>query len=202
MWIKICGMTTPEAIEAAVAARVDAVGFVLSASPRQMHPQQAARLAKPVRGRLPCVAVTRHPSQALLDEILSELAPDMWQSDFEDLKALRTPHSLAVLPVLRSGGTEPQPLPPRLLYEGATSGVGVACDWTAARAVARRTQLVLAGGLTALTVGAAIEAVRPFGVDVSSGVEERPGVKSAQKIMQFAEAARRACTSDRQEKTS
>jgi phosphoribosylanthranilate isomerase len=190
MWIKICGMTTPEAIEAAVAAQVDAIGFVFALSPRQLAPREAARLAKPVRGRLPCVAVTRHPSQALLDEILAELAPEVWQSDAEDLSALRTPRGLALLPVLRAGGAEPQSLPARVLYEGPTSGAGVACDWTAAQAVARRTQLVLAGGLTALTVSAAIAAVRPFGVDVSSGVEERPGIKSAQKILQFAEAAR------------
>jgi len=192
MWIKICGMTTPEAIEAAVAAQVDAIGFVCAPSARQLTPRAAARLAKPVRGRLTCVAVTRHPSQALLDEILSELSPDLWQSDIEDLAALRTPASLAVLPVLRAGGALPQRLPARVLYEGATSGAGLECDWTAAQAVARRTQLVLAGGLSALSVGAAIEAVRPFGVDVSSGVEERPGVKSAPKILQFAEAARGA----------
>jgi phosphoribosylanthranilate isomerase len=192
MWIKICGMTTPEAIEASLAARVDAVGFVFAPSPRQLAPREAARLARAVRGQLHCVAVTRHPSQRLLDEILAELVPDMWQSDLEDLNALRTPASLALLPVLREGGAEPQPLPSRLLYEGARSGAGVACDWTAAREVARRTQLVLAGGLTALTVGAAIQAVRPFGVDVSSGVEERAGVKSAQKILQFVAAARGA----------
>ncbi len=190
MWIKICGVTTPEAIEAAVAARVDAVGFVFSSSPRRLAPVQAARLAKPARGRVQCVAVTRHPSQQLLEDILAELDPEIWQSDLEDVEALRAPRSLALLPVLRAGRAEPEPLPGRVLYEGPVSGTGVACDWTAAEGVARRTELVLAGGLSSLTVAAAIDAVRPFGVDVSSGVEERPGLKSAEKIVQFAEAAR------------
>jgi phosphoribosylanthranilate isomerase len=198
-WIKICGMTTPEAIEAALAARVDAVGFVFSPSPRQLTPAAAARLAKIARGRVRCVAVTRHPSQELLDEILAELAPDIWQSDLEDAETLRRPDSLAVLPVLRVGRAEPQPLPARVLYEGPTSGAGVTCDWTAAQAVARRTELVLAGGLSSVTVAAAIEAVRPFGIDVSSGVEERPGSKSAEKILQFADAARRAFEGQRGE---
>ncbi|HUN76205.1 MAG TPA: phosphoribosylanthranilate isomerase [Steroidobacteraceae bacterium] len=201
MWIKICGMTTPEAIEAALAARVDAVGFVFAASPRQLTPREAARLAKPARGRVRCVAVTRHPAQVLLDEIIAELAPDVWQSDLEDFNALHAPSSLERLPVLRADAAEPRRLPPRALFEGATSGAGVACDWTAARAVARRTQIVLAGGLTALNVAAAIDAVRPFGVDVSSGVEERAGVKSAQRILQFAEAVRRAPQAQLEEKT-
>ncbi|HTX23282.1 MAG TPA: phosphoribosylanthranilate isomerase [Steroidobacteraceae bacterium] len=192
MWVKICGITTREAIDAALAARVDAIGFVFSPSPRRLSPAEAARLAKPARGRLRCVAVTRHPSQRLLDDIVAELGPDVWQSDLEDVHALHAPGSLALLPVLRAGRAEPQPLPARLLYEGPASGAGVACDWAAARTVARRTELVLAGGLSASTVAAAIEAVRPFGVDVSSGVEERPGLKSPEKILQFVEAARHA----------
>ncbi len=192
MWIKICGMTTPEAVEAALAARVDAIGFVFSPSPRRLTPAGAARLASPARGRIPRIAVTQHPSQPLLDMIVAEFEPDIWQSDAEDIASLHAPEGLAVLPVLRAGRAVPDPLPARVLYEGPRSGTGVACDWSGAQALARRTDLVLAGGLTALTVGAAIETVRPFGVDVSSGVEERPGIKSPEKILRFAEAARSA----------
>ena len=72
------------------------------------------------------------------------------------------------------------------------SGSGVAGDWNAARRLARRTQLVLAGGLNTGNVAAAIAAVQPFGVDVSSGVEVRPGMKSAAEIVSFASAARAA----------
>ena len=84
------------------------------------------------------------------------------------------------------------PLPPRLLFEGARSGTGRTADWSAAQALARRTQLVLAGGLNAGNVAAAIAAVRPFGVDVSSGVEEAPGVKSPAAIADFVQAVRAA----------
>jgi phosphoribosylanthranilate isomerase len=100
------------------------------------------------------------------------------------------PSQLSVLCVVRAGTQPPTPLPARVLFEGPMSGTGLACDWEAARALARRTELVLAGGLTAGNVAAAISAVQPFGVDVSSGVEERHGIKSPRQIARFVEAAR------------
>jgi phosphoribosylanthranilate isomerase len=182
------------------------------------------------------VAVTRHPSQQVIDEIVSVFKPDVLQTDAADLALLRLPTQLGLLPVMRGaggkteaaggvGGRELPPvlrgagdgrsaagggerggqgrgqdggddgddlvtLPRRLLFEGLTSGAGVPCDWTAARRVARRTELVLAGGLNPANVGAAIAAVQPFGVDVSTGVEVRPGVKSPAEIMNFVRAAR------------
>jgi len=100
------------------------------------------------------------------------------------------------LPVLRAavgaavgaGGAQP----PRFLFEGARSGSGVAADWDSAARLARAGELILAGGLNAHNVAAAIRAVRPYGVDVSSGVESAPGRKSAHKIAEFVEAARAA----------
>ena len=80
----------------------------------------------------------------------------------------------------------------RLLFEGERSGSGETADWSQAALLARQTRLVLAGGLNAGNVGAAIRAVRPFGVDTSSGVESQPGVKSEEKIMEFVRAARAA----------
>jgi len=192
MWIKICGMTTPEAVVAALEAGVDAVGFVFTASPRRLTPAAAAELARPARGRVRCIAVTRHPDAGLIAEILASFRPDVLQSDLEDLARLALPAQLERLPVLRAGAALPQVLPARALYEGAASGSGVTCDWSEARRLARRIELVLAGGLSAANVGEAIESVRPFGVDVSSGVEARPGLKSPQKIEQFATAARAA----------
>jgi len=191
-FIKICGLTSAAAVEAARAAQADAIGFVFADSPRQLTPADAARLAAPVRGRLAIVAVTRQPTQTQLEAILEELAPDVLQSDLTDLAQLRLPRTLALLPVLREHQVLPAMLPPRVLFEGAASGAGVPCDWSSARELAARTQLVLAGGLSATTVAAAVAAVRPFGVDVSSGVEERPGVKSPQKIERFVAAARAA----------
>ena len=192
MWIKICGMTTPEAVDAALAARVDAIGFVFADSPRKVTPESAARLAAPARGRVRCVAVTRHPTQREIDDIVSVFAPDVLQTDAEDLAALRLPRHLELLPVLRAGREVTGPLPARLLFEGPVSGTGVTCDWSAACDLARRAELVLAGGLSEANVGTAIAEVEPFGVDVSSGVEERPGIKSPVKIARFVDAARAA----------
>ena len=192
MWIKICGMTTPEALEAAVGAGADAVGFVFAESVRRVTAQRAAALAATVRGQVRCVAVTRHPAQDDIDEILALLRPDVLQSDAADFAQLRLPQQLERLPVLR-GASDPRTLPPRLLFEGAVSGAGRTCDWDAAAEAARRTELVLAGGLDPANVAAAIAAVRPFGVDVSSGVEAQPGVKDPEAIERFVKAARMGC---------
>src|SRR5688572_10475302 len=118
LWIKICGMTTPEAVAAALAARVDAIGFVFAESPRRVTPARAAQLAAVARGRVRCIAVTRHPTQQEIDEIVSDFQPDVLQTDIEDLPQLRLPRKLDVLPVLRVGNAAPQTLPFRLLFEG------------------------------------------------------------------------------------
>jgi len=192
MWIKICGVTTAAAVEAALEARVDAIGFVFASSVRQLTPQAAASLARPARRHLRCVAVVHHPAQAAVDEIVRGFAPDILQSDAEDLAQLRLPASLETLAVVRGGGALPAALPARVLFEGPASGSGTVSDWSAAAELARRTQLVLAGGLNDANVSAAICRVRPYGVDVSSGVEERPGVKSPSAIMSFVAAVRAA----------
>jgi phosphoribosylanthranilate isomerase len=192
MWIKICGMTTAAAVEAALEAQVDAIGFVFARSVRELTPAAAAALARPARGRLPCVAVTHHPHQTAVDEIVRVFDPDLLQSDAADFATLRLPDSLATLAVVREGAATPAPLPPRILYEGPASGRGRRTDWNAARALAGSTELVLAGGLDEANVATAMAAVHPFGVDVSSGVEERPGVKSPAAIMRFVAAVRAA----------
>jgi len=191
MWVKVCGMTTAAAVEAALALRLDAIGFVFAPSVRQVEPARAAALAAPARGRVSCVAVTLHPTQAQVDEILRVFRPDALQTDIEDLERLQLPQSLARLPVVRAGRTPPV-LPPRVLFEGQRSGTGTRADWDAAQAVSCQTQLILAGGLDAQNVAQAIGTVHPFGVDVSSGVEAQPGLKSAEKMAEFAAAARAA----------
>jgi phosphoribosylanthranilate isomerase len=192
LWLKICGLTDEAAVSAALQAGVDAIGFVFSPSPRQLQPAQAARLAAPARGRALCIAVTRHPKQALLDEIVRDFKPDGWQTDINDLSVLRVPRQLPILPVLRSGSAALESPPRRFLFEGPVSGQGISADWAEARRLASAAQLILAGGLAVDNVATAIETVRPFGVDVSSGVEEQPGRKSPALIAAFVAAARMA----------
>jgi phosphoribosylanthranilate isomerase len=185
-------LTTPEAVTAAIAERVDAIGFVFAESKRRVTPRRAAELSRDVPGEIARIAVMKQPSQALLDEVWSVFRPDVLQTDVEDLVALRLPHGLKVMPVLRARRALPEVLPPRVLFEGPVSGTGEITDWAAAAALSQRTQLVLAGGLTPANVADAIAATRPFGVDVSSGVEAQPGVKDPSKIQQFVRNARAA----------
>jgi phosphoribosylanthranilate isomerase len=138
------------------------------------------------------VAVTLHPSQQQIDQLLAALKPDVLQADLADFGRLRLPAQLGTLAVVRTGSSKDGQLPLRLLFEGARSGSGEISDWGAAAVLARAHELILAGGLDPQNVAAAIDAVAPFGVDVSSGVESAPGCKSVQKIAQFVAAARAA----------
>ena len=139
-----------------------------------------------------CVAVTKHPSRALVEEILREFKPDILQTDIDDIESLALPRELPVLPVVRPGRRDDCALPQRLLFEGPVSGSGQTTDWRAAAGLASRHEVILAGGLNPVNVALAIQSVRPFGVDVSSGVEESPGIKSTALIEQFVAAARMA----------
>jgi phosphoribosylanthranilate isomerase len=163
---------------------------------------QATQLAQGVPRRIPRVAVMLHPTQSQLDEVCAEFHPDVLQTDVEDLATLRLPIGLSVMPVIRSVRLKPDPQAslvgpasaghPRILFEGPVSGVGHISDWHGAAQLARTTQLVLAGGLNATNVADALAAVRPFGVDVSSGVEASPGIKDPAKIHDFVRRARAA----------
>lgn len=88
LWIKICGLTTEEAVAAAVAAGADAVGFVFAPSKRQVNAQRAADLARNVPAAMTRVAVMLHPAQSLIDEVWKLLRPDVLQTDAEDLAHL------------------------------------------------------------------------------------------------------------------
>jgi phosphoribosylanthranilate isomerase len=193
LWIKICGLRTREAIEAAADAGADAVGFVFhAASPRNLALELARDLRRAVPPGVERVAVFMHPSQALLDAALAAIEPDWVQTDAADLAGLDWPSGQRVLPVLRSGAAHAGPMPSRCLFESASSGSGARADWAAAARAARTCELVLAGGLDPANVGEAVRTVRPFGVDVSSGVEATRGVKDAVLIREFIRAARAA----------
>jgi phosphoribosylanthranilate isomerase len=195
LWVKICGLTTPEAVNAAIDAGADGIGFVFAPSKRQVSPERARELSAHVPKHVTRVAVMQHPTQAEFDAVLATFKPDVVQTDIEDLPTLRVPSELSITPVVRAGREVPEPLPSRLLFEGPVSGTGETADWTRAAELARATQLILAGGLSAANVAAAIAHVRPYGVDVSSGVESAPGVKDVEKIHVFVRAARAAHTS-------
>lgn len=182
----------PDAVDAALAAAVDALGFVFAPSRRQVTPRRAAELAQNIPAKVARIAVMQHPSQSLVDEVCAEFAPDGLQTDHEDLAKLNIPADVQVLPVLRSGHKLPLLLPARFLFEGPVSGTGATADWSRAAQLAQQGRLILAGGLNAGNVANAIRAVRPFGVDVSSGVECAPGVKDPAKIVEFVHAVRAA----------
>jgi phosphoribosylanthranilate isomerase len=192
MWIKICGLTSADAVAAAAEAKVDAIGFVFAPSPRQVTPGQAAQLAALAPPGILRIAVSQHPLQMKVDEICRSMKPDYFQTDVEDLRELRIPPPVKLLPVVRFGRKTPHPLPARMLFEGPTSGIGELADWGRAAELARQTELILAGGLSVSNVAEAIAAVRPFGVDVSSGVEATPGIKDPDKILEFVRAVRAA----------
>jgi phosphoribosylanthranilate isomerase len=205
LWIKICGLRTREAVEAAALAGANAVGFVFhAASPRNLDVAAARELSLAVPAGVERVAVFLHPAQSLVDEVLSAVVPDWVQTDVEDLASLLLPAGQRVLPVLRSGRAHFLPAPPaqvagpggvwpvRHLLESACSGAGERADWSEAARLAHATELVLAGGLDPGNVGGAVRVVRPFGVDVSSGVERERGVKDPARIREFVRAAREA----------
>lgn len=199
LWIKICGLRTPEAIAAAASAGADAVGFVFhAASPRNVGIEAVGSLAAAVPAGVEKVAVFLHPSQELVDAVVVALQPDWVQTDAADFAALRLPVSQRKLPVLRTGDAlsseqvDALGASPRFLVESGRSGAAERADWSTAARLSGRGEMVLAGGLDPANVGAAIAAVRPFGVDVSSGVESGRGFKDPQLIQDFVRAARAA----------
>lgn len=201
LWIKVCGLRTPEAIAAAATAGADAVGFVFhAASPRNLSAEQARQLAAAVPQGVQKVAVFLHPAQELVDAAIDALQPDWVQTDAEDLATLRLPSAQKTLPVLRTGSAAlPQQAAAlgastRFLLESGRSGAAERADWDAAVRLAGLGQMVLAGGLDAGNVADALARVRPFGIDVSSGVESSRGVKDPQAIKDFVRAARAAET--------
>ena len=192
--VKICGLRTPQAVAAAVEAGADAVGFVFAESVRRIDPRSAAKLAADLPAGVVKVAVMRHPSQRDVDRVIEELAPEFLQTDAEDFEEISLAGPCRPLPVFRAGRPLPKRLPGLVLFEGPVSGSGEVTDWDRARDLAGKTRVVLAGGLEPGNVGAAIRAVSPYGVDVSSGVELAPGVKSPELIRDFLRAVREAET--------
>jgi phosphoribosylanthranilate isomerase len=194
--IKICGITTPEALQAAVDAGADAIGLVFAAgSPRCLDADTATRLLALVPPNVLAVGVYRglRPADPLTDRV------GMLQLHGDEDEALITslPH-----PVIRGFPFAPEavarwdacPNVGYLLVDGPRAGAGETFDHRALAALIRTVAkpVIRAGGLTPENVADAIRAVRPYGVDVSSGVESAPGVKDPKRIAAFCEAVRAA----------
>jgi phosphoribosylanthranilate isomerase len=199
--IKFCGITRAEDAEAAVALGVHALGFVFwSKSPRYVSFTDAAAIIRTAPPIVATVGVFVDPTQEDLAFALHMVGVSTLQvhGDSVDWKAIRevTPRIVRAVRLGDGpGGTEP------MVEDGATilidahdpvrvGGSGQVIDWTRAAAVAARRRVILAGGLTADNVAEAIRIVRPYGVDVASGVELRPGVKDPVKMRAFVAAVR------------
>jgi len=193
MFVKICGLSSKEQVDAAVAAGANAIGCVFAESVRRVEPSQAAAITADVPKTVKRVAVMLHPSNDEWQSVLLGFGPDIIQTDAEDFANLDVPEYVGRWPVYREGGQEP-PMTGTYVYEGAKSGRGETVDWSRAAELARHGYMILAGGLGAANVGEAIATVRPYGVDVSSAVESAPGEKDAALINEFITAARAAET--------
>lgn len=209
---KICGMTTPEAVKAAVDGRAAYLGFVFfPKSPRHIEPEAARRLAEPARARgVKIVALTVDPSNEEAERIARGLSPDLLQlhghEPPERVREIgdRTGLGLIkVLPVSEARDLDSaaayEPLVEHLMFDAKPpkdserpGGLGAPFDWTllAGRRFAR--PWLLAGGLDPWNVAAAVAASGAPIVDVSSGVERGAGLKDPTLITAFLEAVRRA----------
>jgi phosphoribosylanthranilate isomerase len=208
--VKICGITDRAGLEAALDAGADAVGFVLAPSPRQLGVAEAAALCAATPPFVSRVLVFREPPAELVRVALETLRPDHVQLEAEDLDRMPAEARDRVLPVFHDDGRLVErlddwlagarertsalgPEPPAIHLEGpGRGGRGVPVDRRRAAGAARRTRIVLAGGLRPETVGDAVREVRPYAVDVSSGVESAPGKKDPARVRAFVSAARAA----------
>ncbi|MFI5012248.1 MAG: phosphoribosylanthranilate isomerase [Hyphomicrobiales bacterium] len=208
--VKICGLSTPAAVDASIEAGADMVGFVFFArSPRHVSPARAAALAGRARGRAAIVALTVDADDAALAVIVEALRPDLLQ-----LHGLEGPERLAhlrkrfgvklmkAIGVARRddlGAARAYAAADRLLLDAKPpadallpGGNGLAFDWRMLEGFVADAPIMLSGGLDPDNVGEAIQIAQPAGVDVSSGVESAPGLKDETKIAAFVRAARAA----------
>jgi phosphoribosylanthranilate isomerase len=200
VFVKICGVRTAQDARACVDAGADAIGFNFwPGSRRYLRPADAARLVV-AAGPLLRVGVFVEPTAAEVIELLTDGIIDVAQLHGDEAPAFGRELGRPYWKALRLVGPESlvqlaaHPAA-RFVLDAAGPGYGGsgrAADWTVAAAAARERSVLLAGGLTAANVARAIIEVRPFGVDVASGVEHSPGVKDARQIAAFVRAAREA----------
>lgn len=196
-WVKVCGLSTPRDVEAAVAAGADAIGLVLSPSPRQVDVVTARRLTS--QSSVTSVLVTVDAAPAAVLEMAAMTGAGGVQPHGLHRRASAIAAASAGLLVLYPvavGGRTPEinEVPsehmPLLDTHHSTlhGGTGDVFDWSLIPAVDR--PFVLAGGLGPDNVGEAVSLIRPWGVDASSGLESAPGVKDPTRIRLFVEGAK------------
>ncbi|MDG4891031.1 MULTISPECIES: phosphoribosylanthranilate isomerase [unclassified Mesorhizobium] len=209
--IKICGLKTDTAMAAALAGGASHVGFIFFAkSPRFVDPAEAGRLRQAAIGKAKAVAVTVDADDALLDEIVARMQPDMLQLHGSEtpvqVAELKTRYGLPVMKVLSvSEAADLERIRPyvgvadRLMFDAKPpkgsqlpGGNGVAFDWRILAGLDAGLDYMLSGGLNAANVGDALRLANPPGIDISSGVESAPGVKEPALIEQFFRAVRAA----------
>lgn len=197
--IKICGITRREDAEAAVALGANALGFVLwPSSPRHTTTDAIAAIVRDLPPFITAVGVFVDPT---VDEVahaadagvrLAQIhgAVPAWPAGRGHLPVLRAVHLSATSP----DGIDPEVADATVLLDAhdpvRQGGTGQTVDWSRARAIAARRRIILAGGLTAENVGDAIKTVKPYAVDVASGVETEPGIKDPLKLRAFIDAVR------------
>lgn len=206
--VKICGIRTAPLLEAAIDAGADMVGFMhFERSPRHLDLEALQLLISQARGRVETCVVLVNPDNSCVMEIAA-LSPDWIQLHGPEtphrVEAIREEAGIAILKALSIGTAEDvagvaayADVADRILLDAKApkgaerpGGLGVPFDWGLLKALDPNLPFMLSGGLTPETVGDAIAAVRPMGVDVSSGVETAPGIKDAALIRAFIDNAR------------
>src|SRR5215472_2129103 len=209
--VKICGLSTPETLDAALDAGADMVGFVFfPPSPRHLAFETARVLAGRVRGRAQKVALTVDAEEKFLQSVVEALRPDMLQlhgvESTDRVESLRSTFGLPVMKAVPIAVKDDldristyAAVADRLLFDARASreatrpgGLGNTFDWRLLENVQATVPFMLSGGLDAGNVGEALRITRASGIDVSSGVERSPGVKDIAKIVAFIGAARSA----------
>jgi phosphoribosylanthranilate isomerase len=209
--IKICGLSTPETVAAALDGGASHVGFIFFAkSPRYVTPQEAGRLREAARGRAHAVAVSVDADDTTFDAIAAEMRPDMLQLHGREtpprVAELKTRYGLPVMKAFSvSEADDLEAIRPylgvadRFLFDakppkGAElpGGNGIPFDWRVLAALDGDVDYMLSGGLNSANIGAALKLVKPAGIDISSGVESAPGVKDAGLIREFFAAVEEA----------
>ena len=210
--IKICGIKTEAVLNAAIEAGADMVGFMhFPRSPRHLELDPIGELISLARGRVETCVVLVNPDNTLVAQVAA-LGPDWIQLHGPEtphrVEAIRDEAGIAILKACSIATAEDvaavasfAECADRLLLDAkppkdATrpGGMGQTFDWSLLKALDPELGFMLSGGLTPDNVAAAIAAVRPFGVDVSSGVETAPGVKDPKLVRAFIERARAAST--------